>query len=222
MVPLYTYPGSSWDTVAAGATSVHTVAIINPNSGPGNGPDSSYISYMTKLNNAGVEMIGYVHTSYGARSLSDVQADIALYASSFPHLVGIFLDEASDSSSQISYYTTLYNYIMGMPGWKYDVLNPGVTPAQGYFNIATQIVTFESAYSQFASSSVSFATCNTKDHFALISYGASSSQMQTTISNAIGKGYYGWVYVTDGAAGGSTYNTLASYYSTQVSYIASH
>jgi len=36
---------------------------------------------MTKLHNAGVEMIGYVHTSYGARSISDVKAEIDIYAS---------------------------------------------------------------------------------------------------------------------------------------------
>jgi hypothetical protein len=49
------------------------IAIINPNSGPDSaGPDSSYTTYMKKLTAAGVDMVGYVHTSYGARAVSDV------------------------------------------------------------------------------------------------------------------------------------------------------
>jgi len=100
--------------VAAGAANVQTVAIINPDSGPGTGPDSNYNTYMAKLNEAGVEMIGYVHTSYGARALADVQADIDQYAAEFPLLVGIFLDEAADTADQVPYYTTLYSYIMNI------------------------------------------------------------------------------------------------------------
>jgi len=222
-VPLYTYPGTSWDTVAASASLVETVAIINPDSGPGNGPDSSYNTYMSKLQSAGVEMIGYVHTSYGARAISDVKADIAQYASEFPLLVGIFVDEAATTAAEVSYYQQLYTYIMSFPGWKYDVINPGTTPASGYLDVATQIVTFEDTASSFTSSeNPSFATCANKNQFAMIAYAASTtSAMQSAISSAKSKGYYGWVYATNGAAGGSTYNTLASYYATQATYIAS-
>jgi hypothetical protein len=131
LVPLYTDPGSEWNTIISGASSVPTVAIINPDSGPGGAPDSSYSQYMTTMANAGVEMVGYVHTSYGARSLSDVEADIETYASEWPGLVGIFLDEVATSSSELSYYQSLYNYIMSMPGWKYDIINPGTLPDSG-------------------------------------------------------------------------------------------
>jgi len=222
LVPLYTDPGSTWDTVAAGGSSVQTVAIINPDSGPGNGPDSSYNTYMAKLHTAGVEMIGYVHTSYGARSLADVKADIDVYASQFPLLVGIFVDECSASASEVSYYTQLYTYIMSFPGWKYDVLNPGAVPTSGYLAAATQIVTYESATSGFANSeNPSFASCSNKDMFSMITYSASSaSEMEAAISAAKTKGYYGWVYVTSTSASGGTYNSLPSYYSTMVSYIA--
>jgi hypothetical protein len=222
LVPLYTYPGASWDTVAAGAKTVKTVAIINPNSGPGSGPDSTYVTYMNKLNAAGVDMIGYVHTSYGTRSISEVKAEIDIYASEFPLVKGIFLDEAGATASVLSYYQQLYTYIMGMPGWKYDVINPGAVPTSGYTSAATQIVSFEDIYSKFASSAnPSGATCNNKDQYSVITYGASSSAMQSAIATARSKGYYGWVYVTDGAAGGSTYNSLASYYASMVSYVAS-
>jgi len=201
---------------------VPTVAIINPNSGPGSGPDSTFSSYMPKLHNAGVEMVGYVHTSYGARAISDVKKEIDVYAQQFPLVVGIFLDEVSASKSQLSYYQELYSYIMGMPGWKYDILNPGAVPDAGYVNAATQIVTYESSTSGFANSqNPSYATCETKDKFAMITYGGSSSTMQSAISAAKSKGYYGWVYVTDTGATGATYNSLPSFYTAEANYIAS-
>jgi len=219
---LYTYPGASWDTVAAGAKTVKTVAIINPNSGPGTGPDSTYTTYMNKLNAAGVDLIGYVHTSYGARSIADVKADIDIYASEFPLVKGIFLDEAGATASVLSYYQQLYTYIMGMPGWKYDVINPGTVPSAGYTSAATQIVSFEDESSKFsASAAPSGASCSNKNQYAVITYGASSSGMQSAVAAAKSKGYYGWVYVTDGAGGCCTYNALASYYASMVSYVAS-
>jgi len=223
MVPLYTYPGSTWDTVAASASTVFTVAIINPDSGPGSGPDSTYNTYMPKLKNAGVDMVGYVHTSYGARAIADVKADIDVYAEQFPLLVGIFLDEVATAASLVSYYQELYTYIMGMPGWKYDILNPGTVPASGYTAVATQIVTYESSASGFASSqNPSFASCNNKNMFAMITYSASSaSAMESAISAAKTKGYYGWVYAIDTAGTGNTYNSLPSYYAQMATYIAS-
>jgi len=222
LVPLYAYPGSDWDTVAAGGSSVDTVAIINPDSGPGTGPDSNYDTYMAKMVSAGVEMVGYVHTSYGARAIADVKSDIDVYATEFPDLVGIFLDECSADASEVSYYSELYTYIMSFPGWKYDILNPGAVPTSGYTAVSTQIVTYEDTSSGFTDSeNPSFATCADKNAFAMITYAASStSNMESAISAAKSKGYYGWVYATDGTASGNTYGTVPSYYSTMVSYIA--
>lgn len=223
LVPLYSYPGSDWDTVIASAKVVSTVAVINPDSGPGDGPDSTYNTYMTKMHSAGVEMIGYVHTSYGARAIADVKADIAAYASEFPLVVGIFIDEAATSSSEVSYYMEIYEYIMSFPGWKYDVINPGTVPSSGYLAASTQIVTYESNASGFASSSnPSFATCTDKNQFVMISYaGSTVAAMESAILAAKTKSYYGWAFVTSGTLSGDTYGALPSYYATQASYIAS-
>jgi len=159
LVPLYVYPGSAWDSVASGASKVGTIAIINPNSGPASAPDSSYNTYMTKLKNAGVEMIGYVYTSYGARSIADVKKDIDTYASKYPLLTGIFFDEVSDSASQVAFYTQAYNYVM-QKGYSHSILNPGVQPAEAYVDISTSIVIFEEAASKLSSKSFSsFVTC---------------------------------------------------------------
>jgi len=215
------YPGAAWDTIAASGSSVPTVAIINPDSGPGNGPDSSYNTYMQKLDNAGVEMVGYVHTSYGARSLADVTADIDTWAAEFPLVTGIFLDEASGDPSEISYYTTLYNYIMNIPGYNYVILNPGVIPDQGYYAISTQIVALENYGTSVSAQTVpSWGSCANKDHFVAIVHTTEVADMPSIINSLNSLGYFGFVYVTDGVGGCCTYNALTSYYTTEANYIA--
>lgn len=222
LVPLYVYPGAAWDTVIAGASQVSTVAIINPNSGPINPPDSSYVSYMTKMHNAGVVMVGYVHTSYGARSQADVEADINIYASEYPLLQGIFLDEAAADASHVSYYTALYSYITSMPGWTYDIINPGVVPTSGYVAAASQIVSFENVGSSVTSAAKpSFASCSNEYQFAAIVNTVTSGSMESIVDNLFSKNYFGYIYLTDGSESCCAYNSLSSYYPSLVSYIAS-
>jgi len=219
------YPGSAWDQMVTAANSgVQIIAIINPNSGPiASGPDSSYTTYMTKLKNAGVVMVGYVHTSYGARALATVQSEIDTYASKYPGVAGIFLDEASADASEISYYTSVYNHIKSK-GMVHSILNPGTQPAQGYVAISSNIVIFESSASSYKSNFASWVTCapsaaqkaGYKYHFSGIAYGASSSQMTSLVADFAEAGM-GLVYVTDGTLGGGTYNTLPSYFASQAS-----
>lgn len=223
LVPLYLYPGATWDPVIASASYAKTVAIINPNSGPGGRPDSTYLTYLQKLKNAGVEMVGYVHTSWGARAIADVKADIDTYASYWgPYLVGIFLDEASEKAEQLPYYSQLHTYIMAKSGYKYNIINPGIIPDVGYLNVSTTIVTFENTGSSASSiTKPTWASCQNKEKFAAIAHSVSSGSMQSVVNSLAGKGYFGYMYVTDGAAGCCTYNALATYYSSMASYIGS-
>ena len=114
LVPLYVYPGAAWDTVAAGASKVGTIAIVNPNSGPAASPDSSYNSYMSKLKNAGVEMIGYVYTSYGARSIADVK----VYSLTFTETLDFFEYLASPLSSLVC-FLILFSFRKFAEGHRY-------------------------------------------------------------------------------------------------------
>jgi len=222
LVPLYVYPGAAWDAVAAGAASVGTLAIINPNSGPASSPDATYVSYMQKLNAAGVEMVGYVYTGYGTRAITAVKADIDVYASQYPLLKGIFLDEGANSAAMVSYYKELYDYIIGMPGWTHDIINPGVIPDVGYLTASTQIVSLEDFGTAIAAAPVpSFAQCSNKDQFSAIVHTITADSMSAMVDSLLSKNYFGYIYLTDGAGGCCTYNTLTSYYASMVSYIAS-
>jgi len=222
LVPLYEYPDSNWDLLIDAASQVGIIAIINPNSGPGSSVDSSYTSYMQKFRTAGIEMVGYVHTSYGARAISDVEADISSWASFYPgYLSGIFLDEASDSASEISYYTQVYNYVLSKSGYVNSILNPGVIPDSGYLSISSSIVIFEDTAAALSTSALtaswvqcassSSAKSGFKYKFSGIVNTASSSQ-QAGILSTLNAAGVGLVFVTDGANGCCTYNTLTSYF----------
>ena len=65
MIPSYIAPGSSWSKINAGHPPVD-LAIINPASGPGSSPASNYVSQVAACRSAGVDVVGYVHTSYGS------------------------------------------------------------------------------------------------------------------------------------------------------------
>jgi len=231
LVPLYVYPGAAWDTVANAAkanSNVKMIAIINPNSGPdANGPDSTYRTYMSKLTAAGVDMVGYVHTTYGDRASGDVYADIDNYASKYPGLKGIFIDEASAAASELSYYQGVYNRITGHSGYVNAILNPGTQPDQGYLAVSTNLVIFEDAASKLKSSFASWVTCapnssqkpGYKYHFSGIAYGASSGTISTYLATMKNSGM-GMVYLTDGAAGCCTYNALTTYFGSLASAVA--
>ena len=84
LVPLYSYPAwyapaaYVWDDVAAAAARVPVTAIINPDSGPGGGPpNSDYEHGLAEQRVAGVVLLGYVATGYGARPAADVKAAAA-------------------------------------------------------------------------------------------------------------------------------------------------
>jgi len=173
-------------------------------------------------------MVGYVYTSYGARAISAVKADVDTYATKWPLITGIFFDEVANDAGQISFYTQAYNHVMSK-GYVHEILNPGVQPAQGYLAISTSIVIFEDYGNTLSSKSYSsWVTCapsaaaksGYKYKFAGIAHTASSSASPGIISSMQSKGM-GLVYVTDGAGGCCTYNNLVSYFAAEASNVQS-
>lgn len=139
-VPAYFYPNvgkpsngwyrmcSSMSTTMGGST-----AIINPASGPGSSKNSDYVNAVQFCHTHVQLVIGYVHTTYGTRSLSTVEAEVATYYQWY-QIDGIFVDEMSNNSSTALYYQSLYQYIhnTGGTGASLVVGNPGVAAASDW------------------------------------------------------------------------------------------
>ena len=149
VIAAYFYPGALWDRMAAAGRKIGTV-IMNPASGPGNAIDQNYVAAVAKVRAAGIRVIGYVHTSYGARDMATMKAEVDAYKSRYK-VDGIFFDEASDQASRVPYYQELANYVRSTTG-TYVMLNPGVYPNEGYIAIADSHMVFENFYSVYLSS----------------------------------------------------------------------
>ena len=195
MIPLYTYPGSTWTNVIAVQNAnpgVPIVAIINPNSGPGATMDPNYVSGILNLQAAGVTVIGYVPTGYGSRSIAAVESMVNDYKSWYP-VTGIFFDEMSNMVGYESYYSTLNAYAKSL-GFAYTVGNPGADTIPSYIGTVNTIVIYENQGLPSLSSLEGWHSQYGKGNFAMMAYGVQSIN-QSYPSTA--SPHVGYIYITD-------------------------
>ena len=128
VIPLYVYPGKTWNAVIATKLAhpyVPFVVIANVANGPGANADSHYVSFIEKAQKAGIDVLGYVYTKYGKRSATSVDADIARWEALY-RTDGIFLDEMAPNAP--SYYQAAAAYAHAHSLW-FVMGNPGVDAA---------------------------------------------------------------------------------------------
>jgi hypothetical protein len=212
IVPLYSYPTSSyWSQIISAKNShpsVPVIAVVNPNSGPGSSVDSNYTTGIANLQSAGITVIGYVHTSYGARAIGDVEAEIDTWKSFYPSITGIFFDEmAYQTADFVSYYQSLSSYA-GTKGFTYTVGNPGAATRAEYVGTVNTILVYESA--GVPSSLPSWYANYPRSNFGVIPYAVPS--VDTTFINNF-KSTIGYMYMTDDNLP-NPWDTLPSYFST--------
>jgi len=225
-VPSYFYPSSPvpsglWQQLESGVPTVG-LAIINPNSGPGTSPDASY-QQIVSTKPSGLKILGYVHTSYGSRSLSTVESEVNSYYTWYPGIDGIFVDEADNTSctTESSYYLPLYNFVKGKSASATVVINPGTSTLECYVNAADIIITFESTYSSYSgtwSTAHSWEASYPAAKFWHLVHTTSSTQMANALSLSRQRNA-GWVYVTDDALP-NPWDSLAGYWSSEVSNVS--
>jgi len=209
-IPSYQDPGSPpWNAWAAPGRASIGIMIVNEN----NGDDTSYHPAIAEsiraARAAGIFVVGYVYTGYGARDPDVVRERIdAVYKN---YLVdGIFFDETPTDclaanrfgGTHYSHYQQLGEYVRTrQAGARLVILNPGTQPANDcWMSIANILVTAES-------SSLADYTANYQDQawfhaypperFWHIVYAAPGKEQLARIlalSHARGAG---WLYITD-------------------------
>jgi hypothetical protein len=220
LVPAYFSPGPYWtELTAAAASGASITAIMNPDSGPGTSQDPSYLAAVNAFEQAGGTVLGYVYTTDAKRSLSTVEADIKSYESYYP-VQGFFLDEMTDDtkSSHLTYYQNLYNYIKGQNA-SYDVVgNPGTSVPSNYAKLADTLVTYEDVGSSYPSNTqITWSSGQPASKFANIAYEVpDAATMFQDLAQAESQNV-GYVYFTDDGADGNPYDSLPSYFSSEVS-----
>jgi hypothetical protein len=141
LLPLYIYPnwwvsGNSWDAACANsnATDIGSTMIANPASGPSSSRNTDYAQIMADCHHYGQNVIGYVDTGYGARTIAAVEADIQKWLDQYngsntgvlnrfsdvtldSHVDGIFLDEVVVFEGQYNDGTSLDLQHYVKPAW---------------------------------------------------------------------------------------------------------
>jgi hypothetical protein len=210
-VPAYFYPaaGGPWSTSDANAPGVGLM-VANVANGPGTAVNSDYASAINAARAAGIKVFGYVYTNYGGVSLSTVEANISAWKTMYG-VSSVFLDEASTSSSQLSYYETLSSYVHAQTSGAQTIINFGTIPSEGEMGAGDIILTFEGDYSTYGSTRFpSWTASYAPSRFYNIVYGVPDQlSMQNVLREAASAGV-GDVYATNDALP-NPYDTLPSY-----------
>jgi hypothetical protein len=213
LVPAYFYPSfdpalSFWDELtAASASGAKITAIINPANGVGAAQNSDYVNAIDSFKAAGGKVLGYSYTCYGGasctaglpatKSTSEVVAEAAKYATWYG-VDGLFLDEMSNQSADLPYYTDLAATLRAQhPGWQL-VGNAGTATPAAYLTVADTLVTFERGTGNY-SGAASEPWMGTADpqRQAHLHYGvADANQMRMLVNEAVAR-RAGYLYITD-------------------------
>jgi spherulation-specific family 4 protein len=195
LIPAYVPPHAIVELARASARP--RLVVINPANGPGADALPAYRSAVRAAQRAGARVLGYVPTTYAERPAADVVADIDRYASWY-RVDGIFLDEASHDVDRLGYYAALGRHVHAGAD-RLVVLNPGVVPASGYFDVADVVVTFEGPYAGYGAAmkaTPDWVRDQPPERVAHLVYGASRREAMATVRHPQKAGY---VYVTSGS-----------------------
>ncbi len=195
-IPSYFGPGELWTKLGAGAPGVG-VAIINPGSGPGAAVRADYAQQVKATQARGVAVLGYIHTSYGKRPLSEVQSEIALFRRWYG-VNGIFFDEVTNTDAMLPYYVKCKAAARAGAPKALVIVNPGTPVTEGYMKTADVVVTFESDYKAYvkrAADPAWVARYPAARFWHLVYAAPDAAAMQNAVR--LGKQRHaGWMYVT--------------------------
>ena len=173
------------------------------------------MSGIETLQAAGITVVGYIDTAYGAESLSTVESWISDYVSWY-HVNGIFFDCMSNSNGYQSYYSSATDYADSL-GLGLTVGNPGTSTLSSYVGTVNVMVIYENPGYPTASTVQSAAMGDSASNFAVMAYDV-STPTQSYLSSVAP--YASWVYFTSGS-GADPYDVLPSFLDTMLSMMSS-
>jgi hypothetical protein len=197
-IPMYVDPSApDWAQETAAAKTV-SLLVANPNSGPGASADAAYTQAIATAHAAKQTIVGYVHTSYSARAIADVEADIDSWYSFYPAIDGIFSDEtATDPSDVAPYYAPLYAYVKAKAGARLVIINPGTPPDESYMTASDIVVSFEDTYANYVNAQTpAWVTTYPRSRFWHLVLSTAQADMANAVTLARSRNV-GLIYATD-------------------------
>jgi hypothetical protein len=241
-VPAYSYPtppAAYWTTVISAAPTVNYL-VANVDSGPGvtGSADPDYTTVIDlALATAGLTVLGYIDTEHTSTTIESVETQVNLWNTYYPGVTSIFLDNVStDTGADLTYYTTLCNYIHAAHAGAIVMLNHGTIPNEAYAAIGDVMIVFEGpSYTDGTGvtpwpdfSPPSWFSSLPASRFAALIYetapsagldGGTPLAWQTALAQAQTAGI-GNLYLTDATLAGNPYDVLPTYWAAEVTAMA--
>jgi hypothetical protein len=197
-VPAYFDPPSAeWDRLIAGAPAVGMI-VFNPESGPGTASVQAYTQVIARAQAAGIVMVGYVATSYGARPEADVIADINRYYD-FYALSGIYFAEGpmdTDCDAMEAMYHRMADAVRARDASAYLAVGTRFCPT--YITFFDMMVQFARNWPEYQADYTppSWMPANSPQRFVHFVHSVPPAEASAALSRALANGA-GWVFVTD-------------------------
>jgi len=215
-VPAYFDPPSAqWDQLIAGAPAIGMI-VINPESGPGSARVQAYTDVIAQAQAAGIIMVGYVATSYGARPEADVIADINGYYD-FYSLSGIYFAEGpmeNDCAAMEAMYHRMADAVRARDARAYLAVGTRFCPT--YITFFDMMVQFARNWPEYQADYTppSWMPANSPQRFAHFVHSVPPGEASAAISRVVANGA-GWVFITD-ESDPNPWSVLPSYFSEEL------
>jgi hypothetical protein len=226
-VPMYQYPtiGTYWTDINSAAASSHLpFELVDPANGPGTVVDPIYTSSIADNTTKNIRSIGYVDTSYQARSYQDAYNDIDQWYQMYPGVTGIFLDQIQEgSAADRCYIASLYNHVKNTHPDALVVINPGTHISQAYEPYSDIFLNAENTYAAYSGGwTIQYPGWEDNaaytNRFWQIIHTTSSGQYANALSLTRANNA-GFVFITDDTMP-NPYDVTPSYWTTEKSDIA--
>jgi hypothetical protein len=197
-VPAYYAPGAEWDHLIASAPTVGMI-VFNPASGPGTATDPAYTDALARAKAAGITVLGYVATSYGARAEADIIADINRYYDLYAP-AGIYFAEGpmdADCTAMEEMYHRMALAVRARDA--HAALAVGTRYCPTYIVFFDMMVQFARNWTEYQNEYTvpSWMPANSPQRFIHFIHSVPAEDAGRAMSLVISRGA-GWVFVTDG------------------------
>jgi hypothetical protein len=172
--------------------------------------DTRYATAIRQTRERGIRVLGYVTTSYGSRALRQVASDVDRWHQWYD-IDGIFLDEVSTSSDQITDCVTLFADTKRRMGSRHlVVLNPGTQTLEGFMHACDILLNSESTWRTYREGYVDsptwVANYPSSRFWHVVHDCPTESEMRLAVGMALAR-HAEWIYVTS-VTGDNPYRTL--------------
>jgi hypothetical protein len=221
LVPAYFYPAGdglkTWQTLLASAAKVPTVAIANPDSGPGKSADPNYAALFKLARGSKATVVGYITLSYGKRPLSAVKADVDSWLHFYPDVAGIFFDEQPSAPELAGFAVEAFAYARAKITDAVLVTNPGTVCAREYLAAKDAPVAClyegKDGFDKFQPPE--WAGRLPAERFAVLVYNVKTADAMRAVLAEAGRKHGGYVYITD-ADGPMPWGRLPAYWAEEL------